>query len=74
MSLTGQPNACGGVRDGGALSHLLPYGRLVANEKHRAEMEKLWDVPAGTIRPENGLPTMDLFKALEDGSSAPSTS
>jgi nitrate reductase NapA len=67
LSLTGQPNACGGVRDGGALSHLLPYGRLVANEKHRAEMEKLWDVPAGTIRPENGLPTMDLFKALEDG-------
>jgi nitrate reductase NapA len=67
LSLTGQPNACGGVRDGGALSHLLPYGRLVANEKHRAEMEKLWSVPAGTLRPENGLPTMDLFKALEDG-------
>ena len=55
LSLTGQPNACGGVRDGGALSHLLPYGRLVANEKHRAEMEKLWSVPPGTIRPENGL-------------------
>ena len=67
LSLTGQPNACGGVRDGGALSHLLPYGRVVANEKHRAEMEKLWKVPAGTIKPENGLPTMDLFQALEAG-------
>jgi nitrate reductase NapA len=67
LSLTGQPNACGGVRDGGALSHLLPYGRLVANEKHRAEMEKLWSVPPGTLRPENGLPTMDLFRAMEEG-------
>jgi nitrate reductase NapA len=67
FSLTGQPNACGGVRDGGALSHLLPYGRVIANEKHRAEMEKLWNVPPGTIKAENGLPTIDLFRAFEDG-------
>ena len=67
LSLTGQPNACGGVRDGGALSHALPYGRLVANEKHRGEMETLWNVPPGTLRPENGKPTMDLFQALEKG-------
>jgi nitrate reductase NapA len=67
FSLTGQPNACGGVRDGGALSHLLPYGRVVANEKHRAEMEKLWGVPPGTLRPENGKSTMDLFQAVEKG-------
>jgi nitrate reductase NapA len=67
LSLTGQPNACGGVRDGGALSHLLPYGRLIANEKHRAEMEKLWNVPPGTIKPENGKSTMELFQALEKG-------
>jgi nitrate reductase NapA len=67
FSLTGQPNACGGVRDGGALSHLLPYGRIIANEKHRAEMERLWDVPPGTIRPENGKATMDLFQAVEKG-------
>ena len=67
LSLTGQPNACGGVRDGGALSHLLPYGRAIANEKHRAEVERLWGVPAGTIRPEPGKPTMDLFQSLEQG-------
>lgn len=67
FSITGQPNACGGVRDGGALSHTLPYGRLVANEKHRAEMEKLWGVPAGTIAPKPGLATIDMFRALEDG-------
>ncbi len=67
FSLTGQPNACGGVRDGGALSHTLPYGRLVANEKHRAEMEKLWSVPPGTLAPKPGLATIDMFRALEDG-------
>jgi nitrate reductase NapA len=67
LSLTGQPNACGGVRDGGALSHLLPYGRLVANEKHRAEMERLWSVPPGTLPPKPGLPTIDLFRAMEAG-------
>ncbi len=67
LSLTGQPNACGGVRDGGALSHLLPYGRVIANEKHREEMERLWKVPKGTLNPAPGLPTMDLFSALGDG-------
>ena len=67
LSLTGQPNACGGVRDGGALSHLLPYGRLVASDKHRAETEKLWGVPEGTIQPKPGLATVDLFRAVEDG-------
>jgi nitrate reductase NapA len=67
FSLTGQPNACGGVRDGGALSHLLPYGRLVANEANRKEMEALWKVPPGTIQAKPGLSTIDLFRALEDG-------
>ena len=39
FSLTGQPNACGGVRDTGSLSHLLPAGRVVANKAHRNQME-----------------------------------
>lgn len=67
FSLTGQPNACGGVRDGGALSHLLPAGRVVANEKHRAEMEEKWGLPAGRISPNNGYHTVALFEALGKG-------
>ncbi|MGA2990370.1 MAG: nitrate reductase [Candidatus Korobacteraceae bacterium] len=67
LSLTGQPNACGGVRDGGALSHLLPYGRVIANGQHRAEVEKIWKVPAGTIQSSPGLATIDLFRAFEEG-------
>lgn len=67
FSLTGQPNACGGVRDGGALAHLLPAGRMVANEKHRAEMEELWGLPAGRIQPKMGHHTVALFEALGKG-------
>lgn len=67
FSLTGQPNACGGVRDGGALAHLLPAGRMVANEKHRAEMEKLWGLPEGRIQPKMGHHTVALFEALGAG-------
>ncbi|MBI5281825.1 MAG: nitrate reductase [Candidatus Solibacter usitatus] len=67
FSLTGQPNACGGVRDGGALAHLLPYGRLVANEAHRAEMEKLWGVPKGKLAAKPGYSAVELFQALDEG-------
>lgn len=67
LSLTGQSNACGGVRDTGSLAHLLPNGRLVANEKHRAEMEELWKVPKGTISPNPGLDAVRLFNGMKEG-------
>lgn len=67
FSVTGQPNACGGVRDTGSLSHALPNGRVVTNEKHRAEMEQLWGVPSGTISPKVGYDAVSLFRAMEDG-------
>ncbi len=64
FSLTGQPNACGGVRDTGSLCHILPYGRVVKKAEHRAQMEKLWGAKPGTIKPKPGLNTIELFKAL----------
>lgn len=64
FSLTGQPNACGGVRDGGLLSHLLPYGRLVINDKDREDMEKFWGVPAGRIQSKPGPSAVDIFRAF----------
>jgi len=67
FSLTGQPNACGGVRDTGLLSHLLPYGRAVANDKDREEMEKFWGVPAGRIQPKPGPTAVEMFRALGEG-------
>lgn len=67
FSLTGQPNACGGVRDTGSLAHALPNGRLVANPKHREEMEDLWKVPRGRISPKPGYHTVALFEAMNRG-------
>lgn len=64
FSLTGQPNACGGVRETGSLSHLLPGTRLIANDAHRAAVEKSWGLAAGTIDPKPGLHTMAMFSAL----------
>lgn len=67
FSLTGQPNACGGVRDTGLLSHLLPYGRLIANEKDREEIENFWGVPKGRIQPKPGPTAVDIFRAYNKG-------
>jgi nitrate reductase NapA len=67
FSLTGQPNACGGVRETGSLAHLLPAHRVVKNEKHRQEMAKLWGVPADRIQPKPGKHTIAMFRALESG-------
>ena len=64
FSLTGQPNACGGVRDPGALAHILPYGRAVDNADHRKQIETLWGAKPGTIQATPGLFTVDMFKAL----------
>lgn len=67
FSLTGQCNACGGVRDTGALSHLLPNGRQVANPKHRKEVEDLWGIPHDTLSAQPGYDAVSLFRAMEEG-------
>ncbi|WKZ69738.1 MAG: nitrate reductase [Melioribacteraceae bacterium] len=67
FSLTGQPNACGGVREGGGLCHLLPGHRAVANEKHRKEIAEIWNVPAENIQPAPGKHTVAMFEGLAKG-------
>ncbi|WP_456408953.1 molybdopterin oxidoreductase family protein [Caldithrix abyssi] len=67
FSLTGQPNACGGVREGGGLCHLLPGHRKVANAKHREEVAKVWGVPVKNIQPKPGKHTIAMFTALNEG-------
>lgn len=67
FSLTGQPNACGGVRDTGGLSHMLPAGRLIAKKEHRNEMEQLWGLPQDSLNPKPGLHTVALYNALGEG-------
>ena len=67
FSLTGQPNACGGVRDTGGLSHLLPAGRLIKKKEHRNEVEKLWGLPHDALNPKPGLHTVALYNAIGEG-------
>jgi ferredoxin-nitrate reductase len=66
FSLTGQPNAMGG-REAGGLSHLLPGYRSVMNPQHRAEVEAVWDLPAGRIAAKPGRTAWDMVTGLESG-------
>lgn len=64
FSLTGQPNACGGVRETGSLCHLLPGTKPVANDMWRSYVENFWGLKQGTIDPKPGLHTIAMFTAL----------
>ncbi len=61
-SLTGQPSACGTVREVGTLAHALPGGRLVAKPDHRTQCEELWNVREGSINPVPGYHTVKMFE------------
>ncbi|MCB0759913.1 MAG: molybdopterin-dependent oxidoreductase [Flavobacteriales bacterium] len=66
FSLTGQPSACGTVREVGTLTHKLPHG-VVMNEEHRKEAAKIWDVPINNIDPKPSYHTVEMFRALDRG-------
>lgn len=66
FSLTGQPNAMGG-RETGGLANLLPGHRDIVNAEHRAEIEKLWGVPAGRIPAAPGKTAVEMFDAVKRG-------
>ena len=68
LSLTGQPNAMGG-RESGGLAPLLPGYRSIASPEDRAEMRRLWDLPARApgISPRPGVPASELAEAIERG-------
>lgn len=63
-SLTGQPSACGTVREVGTLAHALPGGRLVAKEEHRRQCEKMWNLPAGRIDSRPGYHTVKMWESF----------
>ncbi|HYF95329.1 MAG TPA: nitrate reductase [Symbiobacteriaceae bacterium] len=67
FSLTGQPSACGSVREVGALAHLLPGHRVVANADHRAQVAKVWGTDPAKMAPANGLPMMKMFEGTVTG-------
>jgi nitrate reductase NapA len=67
LSVTGQPSACGTVREVGTLCNRLPADMVVTNSEHRAIAERIWGLPPGTIPSEPGYHAMDMFRALARG-------
>ena len=67
LSLTGQPSACGTVREVGTLCNRLPADMVVTNAEHRAKAEAIWGVPKGTVPAKPGYHTVDLFRAFARG-------
>ena len=66
FSLTGQPNAMGG-REAGGLSHIIPGYRVIKNPQHRAEVERAWQLPSGSINPIPGKDAWSMITGLETG-------
>ncbi|MDT7830081.1 molybdopterin-dependent oxidoreductase [Pricia sp. S334] len=66
FSLTGQPSACGTVREVGTLTNRLPHG-VVTNKKDREFAAKIWDVPVENISPDPTYHTVEMFRALDRG-------
>jgi nitrate reductase NapA len=66
FSLTGQPSACGTVREVGTLTHKLPRG-VVTNQEDREFAARIWQVPVENIPPKPTYHTVDMFRALDRG-------
>ncbi|WP_334076867.1 sulfite reductase subunit alpha [Paenibacillus sanfengchensis] len=66
FSLTGQPNAMGG-REMGYMGPGLPGQRSLLEEADRRFVEKLWQIPAGTLRTETGGGTVSMFESMKSG-------
>lgn len=66
FSLTGQPSACGTVREVGTLTNRLPHG-VVTNPEHREHAAKIWGVPASKIPEKPTYHTVEMFRALDRG-------
>jgi nitrate reductase NapA len=69
-SLTGQPSACGTVREVGTASHQLPGGLSVTKEEHRSEAADLWNVPRERISPQVGHHAVEMWKRFSTPESA----
>jgi len=61
-SLTGQPSACGTVREVGTVANGLPGGLVVTNDQHRKEAAAIWNLPADRISAKPGYHTVEMWR------------
>jgi nitrate reductase NapA len=62
QSLTGQPSACGTVREVGTLSHALPGDLRVDDPDGRKKAEAVWNLPDGRVNPKPGPHTVQMWE------------
>ncbi len=67
LSLTGQPSACGTVREVGTVAARLPADTFITNPEHRKKAAEIWGVPVENIPDKPGLHTIAMFRALARG-------
>ncbi len=66
FSLTGQPSACGTVREVGTLTNRLPHGTV--NDEHARQLAaEIWQVPVERIPAKPTHHTVSMFRALDRG-------
>jgi nitrate reductase NapA len=67
LSLTGQPSACGTVREVGVAHNRLPADMVITNPEHVAKAAAIWKVPAQSIPTRPGRDAVEIFRALDRG-------
>lgn len=67
FSLTGQPSACGTVREVGVVTNRLPGPHVVMNAKHREKVAKIWNIPVEKIPQKPTHHAAGMFRAMEHG-------
>jgi nitrate reductase NapA len=66
FSLTGQPSACGTVREVGTLTNRLPHGEVTSDEARKLAAS-IWNVPVDRIPSQPTYHTVEMFRALDRG-------
>ncbi|MCS6914895.1 MAG: molybdopterin-dependent oxidoreductase [Myxococcales bacterium] len=67
LSLTGQPSACGTVREVGVACNRLPADMVTDNPEHVKKAAEIWRVPADKIPTTPGYDAIEMFRALDRG-------
>jgi nitrate reductase NapA len=67
FSMTGQPSACGTVREVGTLTNRLPADMVVMKEEHRKKAAEIWGVSPDKIPAKPTYHATDMWRAFGRG-------
>jgi len=67
FSMTGQPSACGTVREVGTLTNRLPADMVVTKKEHREKAARIWGIDADKIPAKPTYHATDMWRAFTRG-------